>query len=62
MDRAIHDYPKSILRKVSFDPNLFYFEVQKAIQRLIPYEREELKDYISQIININHELGYCSFF
>ena len=48
MARATNHYTRSILRKVSFNPNLFCFEVQKAMQRLMPYEREELKDYISQ--------------
>lgn len=48
MARATNHYTRSILGKVSFNPNLFCFEVQKAMQRLMPYEREELKDYISQ--------------
>ena len=38
MPRAMFAYTKAILKKVSFDSELFYIEVQKAIQHLLPYE------------------------
>ena len=37
MKRAIFEYTKMILSKVSFDPNLFYKELKKAIDRLLHY-------------------------
>lgn len=42
MPRAMFAYTKAILKKVSFDSELFYIEVQKAMQHLLPYEKEEL--------------------
>ncbi|GGZ51665.1 MULTISPECIES: hypothetical protein [Mesonia] len=46
MARAMFEYTKEILTKVSFDVSLFCKEVQKAINRLLPYELEELKLFI----------------
>ncbi|HIB37212.1 hypothetical protein [Mesonia sp.] len=46
MARAMFEYTKEILTKVSFDVTLFCKEVQKAISRLLPYELEELKLFI----------------
>ena len=43
MARAMFEYTKMVLSKVSFDSNLFYIEVEKAFKRLLPYEIEELK-------------------
>ena len=40
MARAILDYTKSILKKVSFNPYLFSIEVKKAMQRLMDYENK----------------------
>jgi len=59
MARAMFEYTKTILKKVSFDVNLFCKEVQKAIQRLLPYEIEELKIYIQSLIVKNPELNKC---
>ena len=41
MARAMFEYTKTILKKVSFDVNLFCKELEKALQRLLPYEIEE---------------------
>ena len=43
MARAMFDYTKAVLSKVSFDVNLFCKELEKALTRLLPYEIEELK-------------------
>ncbi|AUC80921.1 hypothetical protein [Lacinutrix sp. Bg11-31] len=59
MSRAMFEYTKTILNKVSFDANLFCKEVQKALQRLLPYEIEELKIYITSLINENPDLDKC---
>ena len=59
MARAMLEYTKTILNKVSFDTSLFCREVQKAVQRLLPYEIEELKIYINSLIQQNPELNQC---
>ena len=53
------EYTKIVLDKVSFDASLFCKEVQKAVNRLLPYEVEELKQYISSIVQQNPELDQC---
>ena len=47
MARAMLEYTKTVLGKVSFDRTLFCKEVQKAVERLLPYEIEELKIFNS---------------
>jgi DNA replication protein DnaD len=46
MARAIFDYTKTILKKVSFDIDLFTKELKKAIKRLLPFEIEELRIWL----------------
>jgi hypothetical protein len=57
MARAMFEYTKTVLKKVSFDVSLFCKEVQKAMQRLLPYEIEELKIFIKSLILQNPELN-----
>ncbi|MFT7050040.1 hypothetical protein ES692_01390 [Psychroserpens burtonensis] len=59
MARAMFEYTKTVLSKVSFDSTLFCKELQKALQRLLPYEIEELKIYIKSLILQNPELDRC---
>lgn len=59
MARAMLDYTKTILDKVSFDKTLFCKEVQKAINRLLPYEIEELKIFIISLVRQKPELNQC---
>ena len=59
MARAMLEYTKTILNKVSFDATLFCREVQKAVQRLLPYEIEELKIFVHSLIQQNPELNQC---
>lgn len=59
MARAMFEYTKTVLNKVSFDVTLFCKEVKKALQRLLPYEIEELKLYILTLIRQNPELNQC---
>ena len=56
MARAMYEYTKTVLKKVSFDTNLFCKELKKALQRLLPYEIEELKIFIQSLIMQNPEL------
>ena len=59
MARAMFDYTKTILKKVSFDTNLFCREVKKAIDRLLPHEIEELRLWILALTKQNPELNQC---
>jgi len=59
MARAMFEYTKTVLKKVSFDVSLFCKVVQKAMQRLLPYEIEELKIFIQSLIQQNPELNQC---
>lgn len=62
MPRAMFEYTKEILKKVSFDPNLFCKELQKARERLLPYELDELREFILNLININPSLKQCMIY
>jgi hypothetical protein len=59
MARAMYEYTKTVLRKVSFDASLFCKELEKALQRLLPYEIEELKIFIKSLILQNPDLNQC---
>ena len=59
MARAMLEYTKTVLNKVSFDNILFCKEVKKAVQRLLPYELEELRIYIHSLIQQKPELNQC---
>lgn len=62
MARAMFEYTKTILDKVSFDAVLFCKEVKKALQRLLPHEIEELKIWIVSLTRQNPELNQCLIF
>lgn len=53
------DYTKTVLERVSFDANLFCRELQKALERLLPYEVEELKIWIKKFTLQNPNLNEC---
>ncbi|MCL6217255.1 hypothetical protein [Zunongwangia pacifica] len=59
MARAMFEYTKTILDKVSFDATLFCKEVKKAISRLLPHEIEELKIWVEALTKQNPELNQC---
>lgn len=59
MARAMFDYTKTVLERVSFDANLFCRELQKALERLLPYEVEELKIWIKSLTLQKPELNQC---
>lgn len=59
MARAMFEYTKTVLQKVSFDTALFCREVQKALERLLPYEIEELKVFIDSLVKQNPKLNQC---
>ena len=56
MSRAMLDYTKMVLQKVSFDIKLFHKELKKAVERLLPYELKELKRWLLQFLEDKPEL------
>lgn len=56
MARAMFEYTKEVLQKVSFDLNLFIREVQKALKVLLPHEIIELKEFVQNLVQTNPEL------
>lgn len=53
------DYTKSVLERVSFDPILFCKELEKAIRTLLPYELEQLKEWLFDFTHEKPELKQC---
>ncbi|CAM4226092.1 hypothetical protein [Zobellia nedashkovskayae] len=56
MARAMLEYSKTVLKKVSFDAKLFIKELQKAVSMLLPEEIEELELWLQQFITDKPEL------
>ncbi|MGB5171379.1 hypothetical protein [Eudoraea sp.] len=56
MAKAMLEYYKTVLQKVSFDVKLFSKELKKAISKLLPEEIEELKSWLRNFINDKPEL------
>ncbi|MDV7138459.1 hypothetical protein R3X28_06215 [Maribacter sp. TH_r10] len=56
MARAMFEYTKTVLKKVSFDAKLFCKELEKAVKRLLPAEIEELKYWVQQFITDKPQL------
>ncbi|MFI2742520.1 hypothetical protein ACG2LH_07255 [Zhouia sp. PK063] len=59
MARAMFEYTKTVLSKVSFDSALFSKELQKAVKRLLPAELEELRIWLTSFIAGKPELSEC---
>ncbi len=59
MSRAMYDYTKAILNKVSFDVSLFCIELKKALTRLLPHEIEELKIWVNGLLEQKPQLNKC---
>ncbi|MCK5638593.1 MAG: hypothetical protein KAH67_07770 [Flavobacteriaceae bacterium] len=59
MARAIFDYTKIVLKKVSFDADLFLKELEKAVNRLLPFEIEELRIWLLEFTVNKPELYSC---
>lgn len=59
MSKAMFDYTKSVLERVSFDPILFCKELEKAIKTLLPYEMELLREWLFNFVDTKPELKQC---
>lgn len=53
------EYTKTVLKKVSFNTDLFCKELEKALKRLLPYEIEELTIWLKQFTVNKPELMTC---
>ena len=55
-------YTKEVLQKVSFDVKLFCKEIRKAVNRLLPHEVEELRNFVFHLCKNKPQLEkglYC---
>jgi len=59
MARAMFDFTKTVLQKVSFNSELFCKELEKALQQLLPYEIKELTIWLKQFTANKPELFIC---
>lgn len=59
MPRTMFSYTKSILERVSFDAKLFCKELEKAIRVLLPYEIDQLREWLLQFTKEKPELRQC---
>lgn len=59
MSKTMLNYTKSVLKKVSFDANLFCKEIEKAYRVLLPHEFEELTKWLINFIIEKPELQHC---
>jgi hypothetical protein len=59
MKVSMFAYTKNILESVSFDPTLFCKELEKALKMLLPYEVEQLTDWLLKYTNQKPELKQC---
>lgn len=59
MSRSMFSYTKSILERVSFDTKLFCKELEKAVQVLLPYEIDQLREWLLQFTTEKPELRQC---
>ncbi|MGV3460956.1 MAG: hypothetical protein ACO1N9_10960 [Flavobacterium sp.] len=59
MPRPMFSYTKKILESVSFDPKLFSKELEKAVKVLLPYEIEQLIDWLRGFVHEKPELKAC---
>jgi len=61
MSKIMFEYTKSVLERVSFNPMLFCKELEKAIKSLLPYEMEQLREWLLNFIIEKPELKQCLF-
>ena len=59
MKRTMFAYTKNILERVSFDPSLFCKELEKALKVLLPYEIEQLTEWLLNFTKEKPELRQC---
>lgn len=55
----MYEYTKTVLRKVSFNTDLFCRELEKALNRLLPYEVNELTIWLKEYTANKPNLYVC---
>lgn len=55
----IYDYTKNELESVSFDPNLFKRSLKRAVKNLLPYEIDQLINWLMYFTTNRPELKNC---
>ena len=59
MARAMYEYTKTVLKKVSFSSDLFCKELEKALERLLPHEIKELNIWLREYTVNKPDLSAC---
>jgi hypothetical protein len=59
MARAMFEYTKTVLEKVSFNVDLFKRELKKALNRLLPHEVKELYLWLKEFTVNKPDLQGC---
>lgn len=59
MAREMFEYTKTVLKKVSFNTELFKKELEKAVNRLLPFEIKELYIWLQEFTYNKPELSPC---
>ena len=59
MPASMFSYTKTVLESVSFDATLFCKEVEKALKMLLPYEVEQLVEWLYSFTTTRPELQGC---
>ena len=59
MARAMFEYTKIVLEKVSFNKELFKKELEKAMNRLLPFEIKELYFWLREFTINKPDLHTC---
>ncbi len=59
MARAMFEYTKTVLEKVSFNKDLFCKELDIALKRLLPFEVQELYLWLVEFTENKPELISC---
>lgn len=55
----MYEYTKTVLKKVSFNTDLFCRELEKALNRLLPYEINELTIWLKEYTANKPNLYVC---
>lgn len=55
----MYEYTKTVLKKVSFNTDLFCRELEKALNRLLPHEVNELTIWLKQFTANKPNLYVC---
>jgi hypothetical protein len=61
MATSMLEYSKMILEKVSFDSKLFEKELLKALNMLIPKDRDELQTWVLRTFGLQYQSVFANY-